>query len=74
MFFMFFIIVIVIKYLLFIKLFWFVFTESGCRKNEFTCSVSGRCIPQSFVCDEVPDCGPEDNSDEENCELSFSGV
>ncbi|CAL8091762.1 unnamed protein product [Orchesella dallaii] len=36
--------------------------------NEFRCKVTGRCIPQSFLCDFDHDCGPNDHSDEEHCE------
>ncbi|ODM93787.1 Sortilin-related receptor [Orchesella cincta] len=49
--------------------------EEGCDTarcsdpSEFKCKTSGRCIPQSFLCDFDLDCGgPSDLSDEENCQ------
>lgn len=47
-----------------------LFIDATCRENEFQCSMSGRCIPNSFVCDDIPDCGPDDSSDESNCKLA----
>lgn len=35
---------------------------------QFKCKVTGKCIPQVFVCDGEHDCGFDDVSDEpENC-------
>lgn len=47
---------------------------SRCKENEFLCKQSGLCIPKSFLCDKIVDCGYIeisnliDDSDElENC-------
>ncbi|CAG7687954.1 unnamed protein product [Allacma fusca] len=42
-------------------------TNTKCNVNEFRCHVSGRCIDLQLRCDWIPDCGPDDNSDELNC-------
>ena len=36
--------------------------HTGCEEGEFRCD-NAVCVPQSYVCDQVDDCG--DHSDEE---------
>lgn len=36
-----------------------------CRSLQFMCTVSRKCIPQGWTCDGEPDCGANDNSDED---------
>ena len=40
-----------------------------CEEDQFACE-TGRCIPNTFLCDGEYDCGPGDFSDEvnDNCE------
>ena len=38
-----------------------------CSSNQFRCVKNNKCIPLSFACDTEVDCGPGDESDEENC-------
>ena len=38
--------------------------------NHFRCSVSGNCIILKWKCDGDYDCGANDQSDEEQCDLS----
>ncbi|XP_067937043.1 atrial natriuretic peptide-converting enzyme-like [Watersipora subatra] len=37
-----------------------------CTANQFKCN-SGRCIPQEWLCDGMPDCPGQGNEDELNC-------
>ena len=39
-------------------------SDYTCDSDEFHCD-NGRCIPSSYQCDYLDDCG--DNSDEEGC-------
>ena len=39
--------------------------EATCGPSQFQCENTGRCIPESFICDGDRDCG--DMSDEQNC-------
>ena len=41
---------------------------AGCKDGDFTCLISGKCIPSTWVCDNDVDCGTNDTSDEhEKC-------
>ena len=43
----------------------------GCDSSEeFLCQINGFCIDQSLRCNDVSNCGLDDNSDEINCELN----
>ncbi|XP_053382468.1 low-density lipoprotein receptor 2-like isoform X2 [Mercenaria mercenaria] len=42
--------------------------EESCKSTHWQCLKSGKCIPLSWKCDsEGTDCGPDDDSDEQNC-------
>lgn len=41
--------------------------------SEFHCTKSQFCIADKLRCNKVNNCGADDNSDEENCKLLFSG-
>ncbi|XP_045159844.2 very low-density lipoprotein receptor-like isoform X2 [Mercenaria mercenaria] len=42
--------------------------EVTCESTHWQCLKSGKCIPLSWKCDsERSDCGPDDDSDEQNC-------
>lgn len=45
-----------------------VSTNTDCQ-NQFFCSKNKYCIAESLRCNEVYNCGPADNSDEENCKF-----
>ena len=38
-----------------------------CERGLFQCSVSKKCLELYQVCNDEPDCGPSDNSDEAAC-------
>lgn len=40
-----------------------------CQEDEFACVAENRCIPQSYVCDGLPDCEvlAFQEADEMNC-------
>ncbi|XP_045139064.1 low-density lipoprotein receptor-related protein 8-like isoform X2 [Portunus trituberculatus] len=40
-------------------------TTTTCSENQFQCANSGKCVPDSWLCDGDKDC--EDASDEEDC-------
>lgn len=42
-----------------------IITIDYCSADEFQCENSELCIPRSYVCDGVSQCG--DGSDEDNC-------
>jgi len=44
----------------------FIAGNSWCK--GFRCAVSGYCIASKLRCNKMPNCGIEDESDEENCE------
>ncbi|XP_028523985.1 tolloid-like protein 1 isoform X3 [Apis cerana] len=46
-----------------------VSTNTDCQ-NQFLCSKNKYCIAESLRCNEVYNCGPADDSDEENCAAS----
>ncbi|XP_070533000.1 very low-density lipoprotein receptor-like [Ptychodera flava] len=41
---------------------------AACGQDEFQCN-SGECIPESYVCDQWPDCPGDEQEDEEGCEI-----
>lgn len=43
-----------------------------CSPDQFSCVVSGACIPASYHCDEEPDC--PDRSDEVGCSKCHLGT
>lgn len=45
-----------------------VSTNTDCQ-NQFLCSKNKYCIAESLRCNEVYNCGPADDSDEENCKF-----
>ena len=51
------------KLMLFHIVFLTIVAVPPCDENHFTCA-SGRCIPNTFLCDGEHDCGLADASDE----------
>lgn len=45
-----------------------------CPVNQFRCQRSNRCIPSVWRCDSVPDCGPNDYSDEADCKVNSCDI
>ncbi|KAJ8974813.1 hypothetical protein NQ317_010540 [Molorchus minor] len=50
------------------------FCAKICDESEFKCKNSWRCIPSIWRCDNVIDCGPNDDSDETDCSVSTCDV
>ena len=44
------------------------YSGNTCDSDEFECA-NGNCIPQSYVCNDIDDCG-DDSTDEQNCGMN----
>ncbi|XP_020283606.1 bone morphogenetic protein 1 isoform X2 [Pseudomyrmex gracilis] len=49
-----------------------VSTNTDCQ-NQFRCSKTKYCIAESLRCNGIDNCGPDDSSDEENCDAMVPG-
>jgi len=49
---------------------WTEIREPGSSCNQFRCASSGYCISSSLYCNDIRNCGNNDQSDEINCKLT----
>lgn len=49
------------------KAIWTEVLQNGDCRHGFLCEHNGYCIDESLRCNDVNNCGPDDNSDEDHC-------